>query len=112
MKAISIKQPWASLIAEGRKIYEIRSWKTNYRGPILICVSQKPKLENLPTGVMICVVDLVDIIDYRKSHTKKSFTDWLPNHYSWILENPRIVKQLPVKGQLGLFNTRTRVNYL
>lgn len=36
MKAITILQPWASLIACGAKQIETRCWKTNYRGPIAI----------------------------------------------------------------------------
>ena len=36
MKVLTIKQPFASLIAEGYKIYEFRSWKTKYRGELLI----------------------------------------------------------------------------
>lgn len=36
MKAITIKQPWATLIAKGYKEYEFRTWKTKYRGDILI----------------------------------------------------------------------------
>ena len=36
MKALTIKEPWATLIIEGYKEYEFRSWKTNYRGKILI----------------------------------------------------------------------------
>ena len=36
MKAITIKQPYATLIAEGLKEYEFRTWKTKYRGEILI----------------------------------------------------------------------------
>ena len=36
MKAITVIQPWASLLASGRKRCETRSWKTNYRGEILI----------------------------------------------------------------------------
>ena len=36
MKVLTIKQPWATLIAEGLKEYEFRTWKTNYRGDILI----------------------------------------------------------------------------
>lgn len=36
MKAITIKQPWASLIALGEKKFETRSWQTQYRGPISI----------------------------------------------------------------------------
>ena len=36
MKALTIWQPWASLIACGAKQYETRSWATQYRGPIAI----------------------------------------------------------------------------
>jgi hypothetical protein len=36
MKAISLWQPWASLIATGAKKMETRSWATNYRGPLAI----------------------------------------------------------------------------
>ena len=36
MKVLTIREPWASLIVNGYKEYEFRSWKTNYRGKILI----------------------------------------------------------------------------
>ena len=36
MKALTIWQPWASLITSGIKKYETRSWPTKYRGPIAI----------------------------------------------------------------------------
>ncbi len=36
MKALTIIQPWATLLATGKKYCETRSWKTNYRGEILI----------------------------------------------------------------------------
>ena len=36
MKALSVWQPWASLLASGAKKYETRSWATHYRGPIAI----------------------------------------------------------------------------
>ena len=36
MKALTLTQPWASLVAIGAKKIETRSWKTNYRGPIAI----------------------------------------------------------------------------
>ena len=36
MKAITVHQPWASLLTLGYKGYETRSWATSYRGPILI----------------------------------------------------------------------------
>lgn len=40
MKAISLLQPYASLIAVGAKKYETRSWKTNYRGLMAIHASK------------------------------------------------------------------------
>ena len=46
MKALSIIQPWASLIAVGIKDIETRTWRTNYRGEFLIHASAK----RLPAG--------------------------------------------------------------
>ena len=34
MKVLTIKEPWATLIIDGNKKYEFRSWKLNYRGRI------------------------------------------------------------------------------
>lgn len=33
MKALTIQQPWASLVRRGHKRYETRGWSTSYRGP-------------------------------------------------------------------------------
>lgn len=74
IKAVSILQPWASLIAVGAKKVEIRSWKTDYRGPLAIHASKAfpkenrnltaiiPELkgEELYFGHIITVVNLVD----------------------------------------------------
>lgn len=40
MKALNVKQPWAWLIASGKKTIETRTWSTKYRGPILIVSSK------------------------------------------------------------------------
>ncbi|MGE7024154.1 ASCH domain-containing protein [Solibacillus cecembensis] len=40
MKAITIKQPWATLIALGEKKFETRSWQTKHRGPLAIHAGQ------------------------------------------------------------------------
>ena len=42
MKAITIWQPWAFLLAMGAKQYETRSWETAYRGPIAIHAAKRP----------------------------------------------------------------------
>jgi hypothetical protein len=46
MKAISLLQPWATLVALGAKRIETRSWSTDYRGPLAIHASSR-----LPGGV-------------------------------------------------------------
>lgn len=54
MKAITIKQPWATLIAEGYKEYEFRTWKIKYRGDILIHAGKgidKKTMERIDKGV-------------------------------------------------------------
>lgn len=81
MKALSLIQPWGTLIALGEKKIETRSWKTNYRGPILIHAGKKIDKEvcksypfydilmplnyhngNLPTGLIIAKCDLIDCL--------------------------------------------------
>lgn len=42
MKAITVWQPWASLLVSGQKKYETRSWATSYRGPIAIHAAKRP----------------------------------------------------------------------
>ena len=47
MKVITLWQPWATLLAAGTKICETRSWKTNYRGEILIHAGKKSVLHGV-----------------------------------------------------------------
>lgn len=49
MKAISILQPWASLVVHGHKRIETRSWNTKYRGELLIHASKSEyEFRNFP----------------------------------------------------------------
>ena len=79
MKALSVKQPFAEFIATGEKDIELRTWRTDYRGPILICSSSKGEItlkrgapqedrealeREFPNGKAICVVELADIVRY------------------------------------------------
>src|SRR5437762_12914483 len=38
--ALSARRPWANLIASGRKTVELRSWTTDYRGPVALVAGQ------------------------------------------------------------------------
>ena len=52
MNAISLWEPWASLVRTGAKTWETRSWETKYRGPLLICAAKKPL--NLERSRLLC----------------------------------------------------------
>ncbi|HWA52250.1 MAG TPA: ASCH domain-containing protein [Patescibacteria group bacterium] len=101
MKAISLKQPYANLIRDGIKTIETRKWKTNYRGDLLICSSQNPKIE--PAGFALCIVNLYDIRRMKKSDEKAACFKYSPKLYAWLIRNLRVIKPFPVKGQLNIY---------
>jgi len=103
MKALSVKQPWANLIANGEKTLEIRDWTTPYRGEIIICSSKSPNI--YPTGVQLCSVELYDIQPMKPEDTQKAQFPYKKNLYSWYIRNVKQFKNLkPIKGTLGLFD--------
>jgi len=74
MIAISIKQPWAGLVAAGLKTVENRSWNTIDRGSVLIHASGDPiwtlpDPKYLPNGALPVLSDWFDCMDWRGSHT-------------------------------------------
>lgn len=108
MKCLTIKQPFADLIKSEKKIFEIRSWKTNYRGDLLICSSKtifNSENKNLyKTGVTICIATLKDIIPFLKSHEKNAHIKFIENYYCWVLENIKVVENIKISGKLGLYD--------
>jgi activating signal cointegrator 1 len=46
LKAITLWQPWATLIALGYKKYETRHWATNYRGELAIHAAKRPVIQD------------------------------------------------------------------
>ncbi len=102
MKALSVKQPAANKIASGEKTIELRTWPTKYRGPVLILSSKSPNIE--PAGCALAIVDLVDCLPMREEHVIASCASQLyPECYCWILANVHVIKPVPMKGSLGLF---------
>jgi len=115
MKAISIHQPWASLIALGEKHYETRDWKPQHRGPIIIHASKsfskaeqallqtKPfksvlarygieSITQLPTGRPLAIATLKDAymveeITDKLLPTEQAFGDFRAGRCAWLLEN-------------------------
>lgn len=124
MKAITIKQPFASLIVEGLKEYEFRTWKTNYRGEILIHAGKNvdaeamKRFENFPleypTGCIIAKATLTDCVpvddNFREELRGKNaqvywgtteHAEW--NGYGFKLENIQTIAPISISGKLGLW---------
>lgn len=117
MKALSIKQPWASLIAHGIKDIENRTWRTHFRGRIYIHASAKidhrhramnllytkAQWEAMPidfnnksisgTFEFSAIIGEVDIIDCAVNHPsiwaeRTNLFEPGKSSYNWVLANP------------------------
>lgn len=142
MRALTLTQPWASLVALGQKRIETRSWSTPYRGPVAIHAAkglqsiggeaalpglcyQEPFrqalfgdvwyppgriFELIPRGVVVAVVDLVDVTktgeawSVQPDERELAFGDYAPGRFAWVLDNlRRLEAPLPCRGALGLW---------
>lgn len=131
MKAISLWQPWASLMADGLKAIETRPWQTGYRGPLAIhAAKRRMSVEehgllwdwqvedlvpmdfggtpfSLPFGAIIAVVELVDCRPTENLDPglpEIEFGDFTEGRWAWITQNPRQINPpIPYRGQQGLF---------
>ena len=71
MKCLSICQPFAELIVQGKKTIELRKWNTKFRGEFLVhaaknileddCKRMKISPKTVTTGAIIGKVNLVDV---------------------------------------------------
>lgn len=126
MKALSIRQPWAELIVQGRKTIELRTWQTHYRGRLAIHASQTVREEacvaygldpaRVIRGALAGMVELVDISaldeaaweDLRDQHL--SLRDFPGPTFGWRLEDPqRLPQPIPMRGRRSLFNVPDEV---
>ena len=123
MKILTIKQPCATLIMQGDKRFEFRSWQTKYRGELLIHAGKgidkeamkrlaKYLPEELPYGKILGKVKLVDCIKMSPEfkelllkensdiYAKSSFQEY----YGWQLSDVEVFeKSIESKGHLSLW---------
>jgi hypothetical protein len=104
MRVLSIRQPWAKLVVIGWKPVEYRSWSTEYRGPVAIHAARtldQPLdiltreygpafVRDLPVGVIVGIVELVDVIEYGE------------RDYGFVLRKPRRIEPVRCTGERGL----------
>lgn len=122
MKTLTLKNPWATLVVDGYKEYEFRTWKTNYRGKILIHAglslekSQVDKYKNYNLnyikGAIIGEAILEDCILVDEKLNKELYLKnplvYGNEHvgvYAWKLSNiKKYIEPIYTKGKLGLWN--------
>ncbi len=131
MKAISLWQPWASLMAVGLKTIETRSWPTRYRGRLAIHAAKRPVSieekgliylwacrglvpaewidEPPPFGAILAVVELAECRLIPRTvepwfEKEKQFGNYALGRWAWITRNLRpLAKPVPWRGAQGLF---------
>lgn len=130
MKALSIRQPWAWLIAmaagyERPQRVENRQWSTEYRGPLLIhaaktldlggagrTVQRRPDLKGIedpftwePYGMRGGLIGIC----YLANVAVPKGDEWYDHNsrYGWILEYAYPIPFAPMPGLPGLFDVDT-----
>lgn len=103
MKALAFREPWATLIATGVKTHEYR--KSDVSVPIkdlVVCASsggRSDPFSGLCYGKAIALVDVT-----RSIRTADGYT--------WVLENPRLIKPFDVPDSEGFFYVQDEVEAL
>ena len=128
MKVLSLTEPYATLIRNGVKTIETRSWKTHYRGRLYIHASatripaktrENTALmalvdgDELNYGKIVCTCDLVDCIEMTEAYIaeiRKNRNEYISGiyeagRYAWILQDiVALDEPIPAKGRLGIWN--------
>jgi len=130
MKCLSVCQPFAELVVQGKKTIELRKWNTKFRGEFLVHAPQKIRLEDckrlkikpeMTVSAIIGKVELIDVKEYEnatqiKKDSKKhlALNGESDNKYGFILQNPKQLRiPIPCTGQLNFFEFKpelTKIN--
>ncbi|WP_445222228.1 ASCH domain-containing protein [Bradyrhizobium sp. Pa8] len=136
IKAISLWQPWASLWVSPNKLHETRHWSTPYRGQLLVHAAKKIVFDldeeladivvsefgghwgmDLPTGAIVGVVDLTDVIPTEKLYMKgfmddadMACGDFSAGRFGWRRGSYRRFREpIPYRGHQRIFNVQRSV---
>ena len=132
--ALSIRNPWAFLIAAGLKPVENREWRTNFRGPFAIHAgkafdadARRDLVENrhpvtgaslffidgMPKGFLEMtkgdfnggIIGVAEIVDCVEVHP----SDYFVGPYGFVVENAHPIPRVPCRGVLGFFDWRRQI---
>lgn len=124
IKALTISQPFAELIASGEKWVENRNWQTSYRGPLAIHAGSgtqyltKRELAEYATGAIVATAELIACVNInaftpadeqellRYGWTAEDVLEHphCEGPYAWVLyEVRRCAEPYPIAGKQGLW---------
>jgi hypothetical protein len=127
MKGLNLKQPYATAILAAEKL-ETRKWATSYRGPVLICASEKSYgyydvinisgkqlsdkmyslIGNDPTITLIshaiAIADLVEVRVMNHEDEEKSFVIYQPGIWVHVFKNVKRIIPFFWKGKLNYYH--------
>jgi hypothetical protein len=134
MRTLSLWQPWASLVALGKKKYETRDWPMQFTGRLAIHAAKHPfnpkeydaawlrefyhelaadeiDLGHLKYGYVVCVVDVpapsvrTEEIRDGLGAKERMYGNYTDNRFATRLANVRALSPaLPFKGKQGFFD--------
>lgn len=128
MKALSLWQPWASLMARGVKRHETRHWPTPYRGMVAIHAAKTMDLVGAPhdlcraaldmqwpmnrppVGVIVAVGELTaclttDDVEPFITRADREAGNFGSGRFAWAFSEVRALRRpIPMVGRQGLFN--------
>ena len=102
MKALSIDPEYTMYIFNEQKNIECRTWKTNYRGPLLICAMKTP-VPGCISGHAYFTVELTGIEEFNESHLDGAKMEEVPDLkcYAWKLDNDEPIFPSRFAGKWG-----------
>lgn len=113
MKALTICQPYAELIARGDKIIENRTWPTAYRGPLVIHAGKSREwlepddLTDYPTmafGAIVAIADLINCQRFEQLSVDLQRHEHANGPWCFVLANVRRTAVIPYRGAQGFFD--------
>lgn len=115
VKAITLIQPWASLIVDLRKPWETRSWYTTHRGPVAIHAGAKVDREacenfgydpaTIPTRAVLGIANLVRCVQFLHPDVQPDpYGDYCPGRFGFEMrEVKKFAVPISAKGALGFW---------
>lgn len=118
MKALTICQPYAELIARGEKVIENRTWPTSFRGQFFIHAGKSREwmddgdeddYPGMVFGALIATARLVDCVRFADLPPHLKNHEHANGPWCWVLDRVNRIEPIRFRGAQGLFDVPASV---